>query len=71
MVHQKISLILKFYFKENIKLKKNKKIISVFFGLVFFILSFAIVIQTRSLKSNNSPFLKIEADNELRNELLK
>ena len=52
-------------------MKKNKKIISVFFGLVFFILSFAIVIQTRSLKSNNSPFLKIEADNELRNELLK
>ena len=52
-------------------MKKNKKIISVFFGLICFSLSFAIVIQTRSLNSNNSPFLKIEADNELRNELLK
>ena len=52
-------------------MKRNKKLISVVFGLICFILSFAIVLQIRTLKSINSPFLKIEADNELRDEVLK
>lgn len=50
---------------------KNKKIISIFFGIVCFILTFAIVLQIRTLKSGNSPFLKLEANNELRDEVLK
>ena len=51
-------------------MKKNRKLISIVFGIICFILSFAIVIQAKSLKSVNSPFLKIETDNELRDELL-
>ena len=52
-------------------MKKNKKLISIIFGVICFILSFSIVLQIRTLKSVNSPFLKIEADNELRDEVLK
>lgn len=51
-------------------MEKNKQI-SVFFCFICFILSFAIVLQIRTLKSSNSPYLKIEADNELRDEVLK
>ena len=50
---------------------KNKKIISIIFGILCFILTFAIVLQSRTLKSGNSPFLKLEANNELRDEVLK
>lgn len=51
-------------------MKKDKQI-SIFFGFICFILSFAIILQIRTLKTTNSPFLKIEADNELRNEVLR
>ena len=51
-------------------MKKDKQI-SIFFGFICFILSFAIILQIRALKTTNSPFLKIEADNELRNEVLR
>ena len=51
-------------------MKKNKLILF-FFGVICFILSFSIVLQIRTLQSSNSPFLKIEADNELRDEVLK
>lgn len=50
---------------------KNNKKISILFGIICFVLSFFIVLQVRTLKSANSPFLKIEADNELRDEVLK
>lgn len=50
---------------------KNKKFISIFLGVMFFTLSFAIVLQIKTLQNVNSPFLKIEEDNELRNEILK
>ena len=51
-------------------MKENKKLISIIFGVICFTISFAMVMQARSLKSANSPFLKIEADNELRDEVL-
>lgn len=51
-------------------MKKDKQI-SIFFGFICFILSFAIILQIRTLKTTNSPFLKIEADNDLRNEVLR
>lgn len=51
-------------------MKSNKQII-IFVITICFILSFSIVLQIRTLKSANSPFLKIEADNELRDEVLK
>ena len=49
---------------------KNRNIL-IFFFLMFFILSLAIVVQIRSLTNGNTPFVKIETSNELRDEVLK
>lgn len=49
---------------------KNRNIL-MFFFLMFFILSLAIALQIRSLTNGNTPFVKIETSNELRDEVLK
>lgn len=49
----------------------KNKMIPIYFFIICFMLSFAIVLQIKTLKSVNSPLLKIEANNELRDEVLK
>lgn len=50
---------------------KNNKKIAIFAFAMCFVLSFAIVLQIRSLKSGITPFVIVEANNELRDEVLQ
>lgn len=51
-------------------MKVNKKI-SLIFGVMCFLLMFSIVLQIRTIKSASSPLVKLEANDELRDEVLK
>lgn len=50
---------------------KNDKKLVMFFFFMFLILSLAIVMQIRTLKNGDTPFVRIEANNDLRDQVLK